>query len=389
MNRIHRRFGFFAAVVIAASLTPNASAQLTCPVLTNTTRIAAQSSGDVQTVRANAFPCEWGISSSETWIFTERIENQARITVLANPGAAPRTGTISIFPVNIAATLPGVTIPVVQAGAGCGFTVNPQNVNVASTGAVTGTAVNTNGGCTWTTAVSASWLALPPGVDGFNGPGFLSLTAAANGNTFPRVATSSVAGEFTQFLQKGVNTPELFADVSVNHPFFDYITLMRTTGLTSGCTPTTYCPDRTITRAEISVFLVRALYGLADFAYPAAPYFTDVPNTHPFFRYIQKIRQLGITLGCSDTAFCPDDLVTRATGATLVVRARLATSSQFAHPVNPLFTDVPFGDTFFGAIQKAKQLGITSGCTATTYCPTSYLTRGQAAVFIIRGLMTQ
>ncbi|MBL8174006.1 MAG: S-layer homology domain-containing protein, partial [Bryobacterales bacterium] len=119
------------------------------------------------------------------------------------------------------------------------------------------------------------------------------------------------------------------------------------------------------------------------------PYFTDVPSTHAFFRYIQKIRELGITLGCNDTQFCPDDLVTRATGATLVVRARLATSNQFANPVTPLFTDVPFGDTFFAAIQKAKQLGVTSGCTATTYCPGNPLTRGQAAVFVIRGLLTQ
>ena len=203
------------------------------------------------------------------------------------------------------------------------------------------------------------------------------------------MGTATVAGEFVQFLQKGVNTPELFADVPSSHLFFDYITMMRTTGLTSGCTATTYCPDRTITRGEMSVFLIRGLYGLGDFAFQQTPYFTDVPSTHPFFRHIQKMRELGITLGCTATTFCPEDLVTRATAAAFVVRARLASSTQFAHPVTPLFTDVPFGDTFFAPIQKAKQTGITSGCTAGTYCPTQFLTRGQAAVFVIRGLMTQ
>lgn len=389
MHRIHRSYAILTAALIAAAVSPRAAAQTNCPVLTNTTRLAMNGSGDVQSVRASAFPCEWTVTSGDPWLFAQRVENQARITALPNPGAAVRTGSITIAPVSIAATNPGVTIPVIQAGAGCNFTLNPQNVVVQPAGGLTGTAVNVTTGCLWTAAVSHSWLTLPGGVDGFNGPGFLALNAGQNSNAFPRVSAASVAGEFTQFIQKGVNTPELFADVPANHIFFDYITMMRTTGLTSGCTATTYCPDRTITRGEISVFLVRALYGLGDFNFPATPYFTDVPSNHVFFRYIQKIRELGITLGCTDTSFCPDDLVTRATGATLVVRARLATSSQFGNPVTPLFTDVPFGDTFFAAIQKAKQLGITSGCTATTYCPGNYLTRGQAAVFVIRGLMTQ
>lgn len=389
MHRIDRSYAILAAALIAVVFSSRASAQTNCPVLTNTTRLAMSANGDIQSVRASAFPCEWAVTAGDAWLFTQRVENVARITALPNPGAAVRTGSITISPVSIANPNPGITIPVIQAGAGCNFGLNPQNAVVQPAGGLTGSAVNVATGCVWPAAVSHSWLTLPGGVDGFNGPGFLALNAGQNSNAFPRVGTASVAGEFAQFLQKGVNTPELFADVGNGHIFFDYITLMRTTGLTSGCTPTTYCPDRTITRGEISVFLVRALYGLGDFGFPATPYFTDVPSTHPFFRFIQKIRELGITLGCTDTAFCPDDLVTRATGATLVVRARLATSSQFGHPVTPLFTDVPFGDTFFAAIQKAKQLGITSGCTGTTYCPNEYLTRGQAAVFVIRGLMTQ
>ncbi len=383
-----RSVSFLAAGLLAAWLCPQAGAQVTCPVLTNTTRLAMQANGDLQTVRASAFPCEWTVTAGDPWIFALKVENLAQITALPNPGAATRTGSITIAPVSIAATNPGVTIPVVQAGAGCGFTLNPQQVVIPSTGGLAGTAVAANQGCIWTTAVSAPWLGLPPGVEGFSGSGFLALTASPNSSAFPRVATASVSGEFVQFLQKGVNTPELFADVPSSHLFFDYITMMRTTGLTSGCTPTTYCPDRTISRGEMSVFLVRALYGLGDFAFPQTPYFTDVPPTHPFFRFIQKIRELGITLGCTATQFCPDDLVTRATGATLVIRARLAATGQFGHPVNPLFTDVPFGDTFFAPIQKAKQLGITSGCTTTAYCPDFYLTRGQAAVFVIRGLLT-
>src|SRR5579871_4226115 len=54
--------------------------------------------------------------------------------------------------------------------------------------------------------------------------------------------------------------------------------------------------------------------------YPAAPYFTDVPSTHPYFPWIQKMKQLGITSGCNTTTYCPDDPVTREQMAVFIMR---------------------------------------------------------------------
>jgi hypothetical protein len=42
----------------------------------------------------------------------------------------------------------------------------------------------------------------------------------------------------------------------------------------------------------------------------------------------------------------------------------------------------------YSFIQKMRELAITSGCTATTYCPDNPTTRGQMAVFIIRAFLT-
>lgn len=42
----------------------------------------------------------------------------------------------------------------------------------------------------------------------------------------------------------------------------------------------------------------------------------------------------------------------------------------------PLFTDVPCSNPF--------ARGITGGCGAGTYCPTSGATRGQMSVFLVR-----
>jgi hypothetical protein len=46
--------------------------------------------------------------------------------------------------------------------------------------------------------------------------------------------------------------------------------------------------------------IVRALYG-ENFTATTTAYFTDVPVADPDFRYIQKIRDLGVTTGCGTT----------------------------------------------------------------------------------------
>jgi hypothetical protein len=126
------------------------------------------------------------------------------------------------------------------------------------------------------------------------------------------------------------------------------------------------------------------------FDFPATPFFTDVPATHIFFKYVQKMRQLGITAGCGPTSYCPDDPVTRGQMAVFIVRARLglASTDTFPFQSTPFFTDVPSTNIFFSFIQKMKELGITAGCGPSTYCPDDPNTRGQMAVFIIRGLLT-
>jgi len=55
-------------------------------------------------------------------------------------------------------------------------------------------------------------------------------------------------------------------------------------------------------------------------------------------------------------------------------------------PAVASFTDVPVGSPFFAEVEALKASGITSGCTATTYCPTATLTRLQMAIFLSRAL---
>ncbi len=50
-----------------------------------------------------------------------------------------------------------------------------------------------------------------------------------------------------------------FADVSTSHPFFQFVEALAKSGVTGGCGNGNYCPDATLTRGQMAVFLSKAL----------------------------------------------------------------------------------------------------------------------------------
>src|SRR5260370_25105618 len=132
----------------------------------------------------------------------------------------------------------------------------------------------------------------------------------------------------------------------------------------------------------MAVLIIRSMIGSETYSYRQTPYFTDVPASHPYFKYIQKMRDLGITAGCSATRYCPDDPVTRGQMSVFLIRGRIG--ENFNYNQTPYFTDVSLANPFFKYIQKMKELGITLGCGGTQYCPDSQTLRSQMAVFLIR-----
>jgi len=85
-----------------------------------------------------------------------------------------------------------------------------------------------------------------------------------------------------------------------------------------------YCPDASVTRAEMAVFLLRAKHGAA-YAPPTTTQqtFADVPLSHPLAGWIMRLVAEGITSGCatSPAQYCPDASVTRAEIAVFLIRA--------------------------------------------------------------------
>jgi hypothetical protein len=183
-------------------------------------------------------------------------------------------------------------------------------------------------------------------------------------------------------------------------------------GITSGCTATTFCPNDSLTRSMAAVLIVRAIYwsingGAAkvdNFTYTPSPYFTDVPATDPFFKWIQKMKDLEITSGCSETLYCPNDKVQNIQIAIFAARARQFLETGKATPKSFSFNSTPyFGDetaasdpTNFPYVQRAGDLkvfsifatpAVSAGCRSGNFCAANYTTRAQALPYIVRGIM--
>jgi len=173
-----------------------------------------------------------------------------------------------------------------------------------------------------------------------------------------------------------ITTPS-FSDVQTDHPFAGEILGLHELGVTVGCTAMNFCPDQDVTRAEMAAFLVRALdltmTGEED------PFRDD--DGHALEVQIAVLHGNGITTGCSILRYCPEEGVTRAEMAAFLVRAFNLPPAEGANQ----FTDVD-NHFFSSEIAALGASGITTGCTATKFCPDRLLTRAEMAAFLVRAL---
>jgi hypothetical protein len=114
--------------------------------------------------------------------------------------------------------------------------------------------------------------------------------------------------------------------------------------------------------------------------------FSDVPATGPADDGPGKLSAMGITGGCGGGMFCPDRLVTRGEVAVFFVSAALGPGGRPPATSRVTFSDVPDSNSLHDHIEDFAKRGYSSGCGGSRFCPTSNVTRGQLAVFLVRAL---
>ena len=115
--------------------------------------------------------------------------------------------------------------------------------------------------------------------------------------------------------------------------------------------------------------------------------FQDVEDSNIFEAFIYAAAGAGIMPGCDVPAFlfCPADLVTRADMAGFILRA-VHGEDFVPAPYAGAFGDVSAGDDNADYIQSFFDEGYTVGCGGGNFCPDAVHTRGQTAVFILKGI---
>ena len=110
-----------------------------------------------------------------------------------------------------------------------------------------------------------------------------------------------------------------FEDIAAGQWWIRYAERLADRGITIGCTadPPRYCPERSVTRAQMATFLVRALDLQPA---PPAGFVDTAGDVHA--ANIDALAAVGVTVGCSTDPlrYCPGQPVTRGQMATFLHR---------------------------------------------------------------------
>ncbi len=175
-----------------------------------------------------------------------------------------------------------------------------------------------------------------------------------------------------------------FSDVALASGFYPAIETLFHNGVTAGCGGAAYCPSASVTRAQMAVFLLKSKLGRAYAPPAASgTRFADVPAGAFAAAWIEDLAESGISAGCGGANFCPNTTVTRAQMAVFLLTAKHG-SGYVPPPASGVFADVPASNPFAAWIEELASEGVTAGCGGGNYCPDGANTRGQMAVFLTK-----
>ena len=183
----------------------------------------------------------------------------------------------------------------------------------------------------------------------------------------------------------GAQGGDTFGDIEEAGVHARSVEALAEAGIVGGteCLRGWFCPDESLDRWVMAVWLVRAVDGREPSA-TSASRFADVDSGRWWVPHVERLAVLGITSGCGTgpARFCPSDSVTRAQMATFLTRAF---DLEAAPPAG--FADTA-GNFHAANIDTFAAAGITAGCAVdpVRYCPQQAVTRAQMATFLARAL---
>lgn len=167
-----------------------------------------------------------------------------------------------------------------------------------------------------------------------------------------------------------------FPDVPASKHFAEAVYNLEGRGIIGGYPDGTFKPGESITRGQAAAIIAKLVQ--LDMTNVKDPKFKDVRPANGYYKAIAALADKGIISGYGDGRFGPNDKVTRAQMATILVKAFDLPRYEFSANRNP-FTDVKTAKDHDVNILIIYRLGITKGTSVDKFSPNQNITRGQAA----------
>ena len=146
-----------------------------------------------------------------------------------------------------------------------------------------------------------------------------------------------------------------FQDLSPDHWAYKEIQFLTQEGIISGYPDGTFRPENPVTRAEFAKLVLLSSLHKEEPQFPAEPTFPDVPRRHWAFGYVEGCVKLGWISGYPDGKFLPERTISKAEIVKVIVVARKLPASVYKKGA---FLDCREEDWFFPYIQTALSFNV-------------------------------
>ncbi|SKB01515.1 S-layer homology domain-containing protein [Sporosarcina newyorkensis] len=167
-----------------------------------------------------------------------------------------------------------------------------------------------------------------------------------------------------------------FSDVPPSKHFAEAVYDLAERNIIGGYPDGTFKPGNSITRGQAAAIIAKLIK--LDTSKLKDPGFKDVPKANGYYKAIAAMAEKSIISGYGDGRFGPNDPITRAQMASILVKAFDLPRYNFNSYKSP-FEDVHRGVGHDPNILTIYRLGITTGTSPDRFSPNTSITRGQAA----------
>ncbi len=183
----------------------------------------------------------------------------------------------------------------------------------------------------------------------------------------------------------------VFGDVPLDHWAVREIAAAARAGVVIGFPDSIYAPHLPVARAQMAVYIARALAG-GEGNVPDGPVeatFPDVPTDHSAYKYVEYAVANNIVEGFPEGDYRPDEDIDRGQMAVFIARATAdppgdAGLVDYDPPATATFPDVPADFWAHRYVEFIAEQGVTQGFPDGLYYPEVVCTRDQMAVYVAR-----